>query len=37
MDKIKLLRIVDGSKGIEGIYKSLKSVKDSALSKGEDV
>jgi hypothetical protein len=37
MDKIKVLGIVDASKGIEGIYKSLQSIKDSALLKGENV
>lgn len=37
MDKIKVFGIVDASKGIEGIYKSLQSIKDSALSKGENV
>jgi len=37
MDKIKVLGIVDASKGIEGIYRSLESIRDSALLRGEEV
>jgi len=37
MDKIKVFGIVDGSKGIAGLYKSIESIENSALLKGENV